>query len=844
MKLRARTRIAIAVVVVLILGFFVPPLINVNRYRGRIVSSMESALGRPVTVGSVSLRLFPQPGFDLGDVSIGEDPAFGYEPMLHADEVEASLRLSSLWRGRLEVAKLSLTYPSLNLVRAEDGRWNIESLLQHAAQIPTAPTGKTRPEARPRFPYIEANGGRINFKIGAEKKVYALSDADFSLWLASEDEVRTRLKARMVRTDSYLSDTGEVTLNGRFQRASDLRDTPMEVQAHLVKAQLGQLTKFADGQDRGWRGAVDADLTIAGRPTALKLTARAVVNDFRRYDISTTEYVRLDARCTAALDGPAQHFSDIACRMPMGDGTVSVNGTVDGFSQLRGYDLKVAVDKVPVQRIVSLVRHAKKDIPDDLSATGAVNGALEFHSGDGTIGPVWSGRATTTDIVLRSGVLSPDLSLKPVQFSLQTPQPQITKRKAKPVQKPSEQDLEPKLVIAATPLDIGGSAPAKLSGWIARNGYDFTLQGDSQIKRILQVAQVAGIRAPQVNAEGAAKLDLAISGAWHGLSSPKPVGTAQLHGVTVRMKGIAEPMQIASTTLNLGPDNVTASNVDAQFRQAKFTFTGWVKLPRQCETIQSCPIEFNLHSDQLVTDDLNRLLNPRAAKRPWYAILESPEPSFLGKIQATGQLSAGKLVIKSIMANHVTAQASLSAGQLLLSNVHGELWNGKHVGQWRANFAGDEPIYEGNGTLDAAAMAQLASAMHDNWATGKITGAYKITMSGNTSAQLLTDAKGDISFDWQNGTLRHVTLANSSAPLAFHDFSGALQFSNGTITLAPESKMTTHGGIYQVSGTASPAHEMNIILRNGSHAFAVTGTLGKPKVTPAPASQAQVSLKQ
>lgn len=857
MRLRSQARIAIAVVVVVILGFLLPPLVNVNRYRSRIALSMERALGRPVAVGSIGLRLFPQPGFDLGRVSIGEDPAFGYEPMLHAEEVQASLRLSSLWRGRLEIAKLSLKYPSLNLVRASDGRWNLETLLQHAAQIPTAPTGKTRPEARPRFPYIEAEGGRINFKVGVEKKVYALSDADFSLWLASEDELRTRLKARMVRTDSYLSDTGQVAFAGRFQRASDLRDTPMEIEASLENSQLGQLTKFIDGQDHGWRGTVDANVMVAGRPTALKVAAQTVVNDFRRYDIATTEYVRVDARCSAALDTPAQRLSDLSCRMPIGNGLVTVTGTVDGFSNLHSYNLKLGMAKVPAQSVVSLVRHAKKDIPDDLSATGTVDADLSFRNGGGSTGAEWSGRGTTSNLVLRSAVLTPDLTLKPIEFSLGSPaQPKLgpgaspradmqARKRAEYLAVAAIQPTEKKLTFTPFALNLGSSDPVTVNGWITPAGYSLSVQGDAQIRRLLQIAQIAGIRAPQVNAEGPAKLDLTVGGGWQGFYGPKPTGTVELHATTVRMKGIAEPLRIASATIALGPDSVTASNVAAEFTQSKFALTGLVKLPRHCETIESCPIEFDLHSDEVATDELNRLLNPRAAKRPWYAILGgSPEPSFLGRINATGRISAGKLVLKSVVASHVAAGASLNKGELLLSDLRGELWNGRHVGQWRANFAADTPTYEGTGTLDSVAMAQLSALMHDNWAAGKVGGTYKLVMSGDTASQLLGSAKGELTFDWENGSWRHVVLANATAPLTFKRFAGLLQFSAGGIRLAPESKMTTNSGIYQVSGTASSAREMDLTLRNGSHTYAISGTLDKPKVTPAPAAQAQVSLKQ
>ena len=186
-------RTVLGVVLILLLGTFVPPLINVSRFRLRVADALGSALGRNVSVGAVHLRLFPRPGLDIEKLVVQDDPAFSAEPLLRADEVTASLRLTSLWRGRLEIASLSLSYPSLNLVRAPNGHWNLESLLERARQIPTAPTPLRSAEARPRFPYLEAKGGRINLKIGQEKTVYALSDANFALSLPSENLWQLRL---------------------------------------------------------------------------------------------------------------------------------------------------------------------------------------------------------------------------------------------------------------------------------------------------------------------------------------------------------------------------------------------------------------------------------------------------------------------------------------------------------------------------------------------------------------------------------------------------------------------------------------------------------------------------
>ena len=110
---------------------------------------------------------------------------------MRAQEVTAVLRLSSLVRGRMEISRLSLTEPSLNLVRRDDGRWNIENFLERTAQIAVAPTGKAASEPRPAFPYIEADRGRINFKFGAEKKPYAITDAKYAFWQDSENTWRS-----------------------------------------------------------------------------------------------------------------------------------------------------------------------------------------------------------------------------------------------------------------------------------------------------------------------------------------------------------------------------------------------------------------------------------------------------------------------------------------------------------------------------------------------------------------------------------------------------------------------------------------------------------------------------
>src|SRR4030088_1481761 len=106
--------------VVVLLMFLLRP--GAWHLKTRLAGSIGGALARQVEIGTVHLRLLPQPGFDLQNLVVYDDPAFSAEPMLRAPEVTAVLRLSSLVRGRLQIARPTLTHPILNLVRGANGR--------------------------------------------------------------------------------------------------------------------------------------------------------------------------------------------------------------------------------------------------------------------------------------------------------------------------------------------------------------------------------------------------------------------------------------------------------------------------------------------------------------------------------------------------------------------------------------------------------------------------------------------------------------------------------------------------------------------------------------------------
>ena len=830
---RASKRAVLLAALLILAAIALPPFINVNRYRLDAANAMGRALGRQVTVGGISMRLFPQPGFNLENVVIADDPAINAEPLLRAGEVTASLRLSSLWRGRLEIAKLSLTDPSLNLARAPDGRWNLQSLLYRVAQTPSAPTAKARPESRPRFPYIEAEGGRINLKLGVEKTVWALTDADFALWLASENRWELRLKGRPVRTDANLGDTGTVSVEGSLQRADKLSETPLSLRVRMQQAQLGQVTQLIYGRDRGWRGTVQLDAQLLGTPDSMKVTANAAVNDFRRYDIFGGGAMRLAASCASDVSLTRQQATSIECDAPVGGGSVSLRGYMDGFEVRRSYDLSVAAENLPVPAVTALLRHMKQSLPQDLYAAGSVDAAFSLRRAPGQDRD-WTGGGLASAVELRSAQLQEPLAIGNVRFTLETAGGGLLPRGIAP----------PTLVVRPFPVDLGAAAPATAQALFSGTGYLLQLHGESTLPRLLNLAHAAGIAAPQTVASGSARVDLGVTGGWTGFAAPKVLGTATLLRASARLPGFSRPLEIAAARISLTAAETRVDNLSASFAGTPSTITGTLSLPRQC-ALASCPVNFQLRADELSSDDLDLLLNPRRRSRPWYALIglsSGPQESPLSHLNAQGQISIGKLAVKTLVANHLTADVSIVNRAVAVTNLAADVLGGRHLGEWHADFSGPAPSYTGHGSVEGVALARLATLMHDDWATGKASATYRAAASGWTSAELAKTAEGAVSFDWRDGALARVALGEGRGPLRIHRFAGQLQLRAGILEFVA-SRMETPDGIYAVSGTASLDQQLGLRLaRNGSAAFEVTGTVAKPRVTAVAVSAAQAAM--
>ena len=384
---RRVTLLAIAIAIIAA-AVVLPPLVNISRYQRQITALMSRSLGRPVHLSGVELRLLPRPGFVLHDLSVSEDSKFGAEPILSARTVVASIRISSLWQGRLMVNRISVDEASLNLVRSAQGQWNLQSVMmgglmddKQGASNSAAPKPSVFTHKPASFPYLEATNSRVNLKNGVEKSPFSIVNTELSLWQDNPGTWRLRLRGQPARTDMEISsgDTGEVQVEATLNTSvptKNLRQMPFKLQAEWREAQLGQLSRLLLGSDAGWRGDLTADMEVQGTPDAAQTKARLRATGVRRAEFAPETPLDFDANCSFLYQHSQNAVRDLGCDTAIGNGLLHLKANLPGNSG--NPEAMLEVKQLPLQAGLDLLRTIRSGFAPGIAAKGTANGSLSL----------------------------------------------------------------------------------------------------------------------------------------------------------------------------------------------------------------------------------------------------------------------------------------------------------------------------------------------------------------------------------------------------------------------------------------------------------------------------------
>jgi hypothetical protein len=258
-------------------------LIQHTGLRERFTTRLSASLGRPVEVEEYDFSLWTGPTIEAQSVTVAEDPRFGNEYFMRADSLSARLGWKSLLRGHIELATLSLTHPSLNVVRDASGDWNIGEWLPKPGA--GASQNSSNSGSSLRFKRIDVEGGRINFKQSDVKLPFAFIDVTGSVGTEQPGRWWLDIDAAPWRAPVLTQQAGTIHVSGQVGGTSS-RLLPAALDISWTDASVSDVLRLARGDDYGVRGNLGLVLSAKTESSVWDLRGRAEVRQLHRWDLA------------------------------------------------------------------------------------------------------------------------------------------------------------------------------------------------------------------------------------------------------------------------------------------------------------------------------------------------------------------------------------------------------------------------------------------------------------------------------------------------------------------------------------------------------------------------------
>lgn len=752
MRLRTWVRRSVTILVlVALVNAGISILLRSGRAHRYLTARLAESFGRPVEVERFGFSVVDGLRLSVVKITVREDPRFGEEYFLRAEQLTAGLRWKRLLTGKFEFGTLSFSRPSLNLVRTSDGRWNLESWLP-TVNAPTAAAGSmvslAPRESGGRLYKIEIDGGRINLKNGADKRPFALGDVNGSVEQEGAGRWRLDLESRPMRAGVTLQQPGTLRVFGRVAGTS-ARLQPAELYAKWADASIADLLRLADGQDYGVRGLLTLELTARSHSGAVQgwiFTATARATQVHRWDLAerpSNPAVNLRAEAVWDVREPRLKLTAIsaeAARSRMdGTGNITWQTGIEPEFQFQTSGIAFA-DLFEGYRAFRPGTSEQTSVDGYVSGRFTVRGwppraeSAEFKSkgvklnAAGLRGPVvsdefsggfrgdWLGIDSLTLHLPGSNALNPHnsaVSEEPPKNRASTIKGEMLRGDTEFVKLSARVSQKEKLIAMAAEGETSHAEDILLMmkgmGHAINSHWNLTGPVRWNLRRNLAMSGGRPISRR------------ATTGATADSGDSQPVGWAQLQDAQLRIAGLNLPLQLADILVEWKDGERTVLVRSARGLGAQWTGTlaqrqgardgGWE------------PWKFDFTADHMSAVELDRWIGPRARRGFLERLLpglasgigqpgstgaatDSDEP--VKNIRADGRVAIENLSIEPINVRKLTARVRVDGRRVRLDEAEGEFYGGKVTGSFDANL-NKIPEYVADAEIDRVNLSALAA---------------------------------------------------------------------------------------------------------------------------------------
>jgi len=747
-----------AAIALLAAGVYVPR-ISADRYHDRVHAALEKALGRQVEIGEVRFRLLPTPGLTIANVTIGEDPKIGAEPVAYVTTLRAVPRIGSLFGGPLEFASVDLQDASLNLTRVDradsDVSWNFASLM--------------RKETLAAFPSVHMRGGRINFKFGDTKSLFYLLNTDVDLWPpdSAKGPWTLRVHAEPARTDRPARGFGSFVLRGQWLQSN--RSTTLDVK--LEQSELGDILTLFNGYESGIHGDVSGDAHLAGPLNRIGIAGRMTVSDLHGFNQTPPGGSGWRFSIGGAIDATGQTI-DLNARVAGAQSPLALRYRVTDYLRRPRWGVTVNLNHFPLAPVPEIARNLGWPAPADFKFEGTADGAVGYSMPQGS--PRMDGTMNLTNSTfVVAGAPPLHLPVAELHFSGSV------------------------ITLEATEVANESKETAAIAGsWDAdTRKLDVQLSSDGM--------SIASLN-KQISVAGIPLLGKATSGTWKGDlryrgDSPEPgsgwSGELNLMDAEIPFEAFSEPLHVVSADATIDDAGLSLKRIDLSIggiaAQGEYRYDARATRPHK----------FRITVPEASGPALEKLLMPTLRRGNFFTYAFNfgrvPEPDWLRNMRADGTVQTGRLDLGGGPFTKLHARVIWEGTNVQLAGLDTQFGEAAFQGTATIHLAGRQPGYDVQGKLTGLA-----------WRGGTVNAEGMLSTSG-TGTALLGNMRARGLFDGRNIDSKDIALA---VPDIYDSVTGTFEWIYPRLRL-PQVVMKSGADTYQ--GSAELGDNGQFVLKVG-----------------------------
>jgi len=790
-------------------------LIQHSRLRGALTGRLESVFGRPVEVGSYSFSLWHGPALEARSLEVGEDVRFGREYFLRAESLTVRLRWQSLFAGRLELGTLSLSRPSLNLVRNPDGDWNLAEWLPR----PAMQGGQTAAAARASLPAvkqplrigrIEVDSGRINFKRAEDKLPFALASVNGYLEPDGPGRWRLDLAAIPSRAAVIVQQAGVLHMAGHLGGTSS-RLRPAAIDFSWQGASISDVLRLTRSRDYGIRGTLALAVNARTLGDNWTLEGRAEMRQLHSWDLALRpDNPSVNVIAKTKLDASGSRLEVLEATLEAPRSNAHAAGSLD-WSRVRAPDfsaqadglLQITSSEIALDDALAWIRAFRSGVANDVSLRGVAKGAASFGG--------WPPQLSAGTLAISGAELNGTRLRVPIRLNA------------------TEIRFDQRGIHFA-PAAITFGAAGALQGQVtidspvapARTGYsNLRIAGHvAQVRDVLAGASAFGWNISRGwDVAGPVGFDFVWAGArypWQAQPKGNILWGDDAHGTSLHAPFLNLPVEEIRARADITGSSRHIALTSAQGFGARWTGTFDRRVP-------DGEWQFALAADRLAVADVDRWLNPRWRETfldRMLPFLNSPSPVNAAPegLRASGRLSLEQFVLAPFVVRRVAGDVKIAGRNIDFADAGGDFYGGKIGGTFKAEL-GAAPVYRVGldfSHVDLAAMSAVTTNFSNLFA-GDASGEVSFDASGMTRADLLNSIACQGTARVSAAELRSISLEDSFHDVARRPGNSAFREATAVFSCAERQiqfqNVLLSGASQKIEGSGSVDFSQNLDFR-------------------------------